>query len=474
MSLQNRGRDRGAKVRQRNLEENLRVNPVEDGNYSTSTYTDQGNLFTAEINNSGYTGAYGENVANVVFATLDKDRTGSDYYYTIGVTYSIQSPSQRGWFGASIINSGEPFSIKSLTSSNPPFIDYIKGFIVKVIDEKAVSTSPFSTTVNYTLLCAITDGEPSQLENSSGFSFSTTRRVYAYEENTSPIGLESTYDASNQIVNFYWDDTTRNAVSYKMMVRSENVGEYNQLFEVSGNNTQFRGEVKPLIFPALSNNSLSGLQIVNTGGDYAFPVTKPTFLSDGLQPDATLYTDPCGSLEITDWGVVSVTGSTGTTINCVIKAIKNNAEIVNYQYVDTELGDCVCTGVTALSGPPYIYGLTLNFLKPPFSTISKAENYFNRRKIKVHTGAVLNDRGSSLSRLPKILYDKYKEGTKFSINVNSLGLAAGNYYWSISSIFDCEGKTYSNWSQESAFTVTFPSFEIYSYGGYEENGYAQG
>jgi hypothetical protein len=58
-----------------------------------------------------------------------------------------------------------------------------------------------------------------------------------------------------------------------------------------------------------------------------------------------------------------------------------------------------------------------------------------------------------MNKEPKIVCDKYNENTKNVITVGSIP-APGTYYWKVASIFDCNEKTYTEWSQEAKLIIS--------------------
>jgi hypothetical protein len=75
-------------------------------------------------------------------------------------------------------------------------------------------------------------------------------------------------------------------------------------------------------------------------------------------------------------------------------------------------------------------------------------NIIMRQKLKIHTGIEVLSTGSNMTKPPKISYDKYSTNTKFVQPISS-----DTWYWSVASVFDCEQKTYSEWSPEELLIV---------------------
>jgi hypothetical protein len=97
-----------------------------------------------------------------------------------------------------------------------------------------------------------------------------------------------------------------------------------------------------------------------------------------------------------------------------------------------------------------MYSVTLLFENDlPYLNFSELFDAITKKTLSIHTGITITSLGNSLVKVPKVIYDKYPNNVKYVAN----GLGSGKYYWSVASIYDCEEKSFSEWSQEQLLIV---------------------
>jgi hypothetical protein len=452
--------------RQRDLETNLVVNPIEDGNTPADSIN-QGYIYTSEINQSGYEYAYKSLIYSI---TQEKGTTGTNYYYVLEVGYTLEQEgpldTPEGFFGSNLIKNGEPFTIVSDANIFTSYFNYIKGYVVNVIDVyPGLNVWPTEELV-YKIRIAITEGDMSSLDDGGtglypGF-FCTNRRIFTDNNLQAPVNLDISVNQTTDKVLFSWSDPTNLAVSYRFRLRSEDTVT-NDIYDVTGNNPNFNGVLEPI----LEGGSLKSVKIVDPG--YSYSLNVPFFGGSPINvqcnegatfpPIVLLYPSNCGSLTIDDYVIVDVTNVTTNQVTCILK--KNNNSISPnafnlpnpsmYIEFGNEFGDGYVITASLLDEK---ISTTIKLLNNITYTLSQAQEALIGKTIKVHTG-VWNTPGSSNISKIKFSYDKYKEGIKFYIPASYFGLLynQGTYYFSISSVFDCEQKTYSEWSEETKFII---------------------
>lgn len=451
--------------RQRDLENNLVVNPIEDGNTPANS-TNQGYLYTSEINdNSGYEDAY---KAQIYSIQQEKELTGNSFYYILEVGYVLENDTPlatpTGFFGSNLIKNGDPFTI---TTNGGITFNYIKGYVVNVIDTYPGTSSWPSEIIMYKLRIAITEGDLSILATGIPIPtyegvFCTNRRMFKDNLTQAPVNLNAYVDTQSDKVLFSWVDPTNLAVSYKLRLRSEDTF-VNDIFVVTGNNPNFIGVLEPI----LEGGSLKSVKIIEPG--YSFSLANNVYggspinviCNDGASfvPLVFLYPDNCGSLTIDDWLITDVTNISSNQITCVLSKNNNSNSPYAFNYpADTmyvEFGNEIGTGYVITSSLLNDkFSTTIKLLDSISYTLAQAKEMLIGKNIKIHTG-VWNTSGSSNITKIKFSYDKYREGTKYFLPKLLFNLIynPGTYYFSVSSVFDCKQKTYSEWSEEMKFVI---------------------
>jgi len=447
---------------QRNLDLNLQVNPIEDGNSSNDI--PQGYLATSEIDAAGYDGAFSGYINEII---SERPRTGNDNYFKIKVVYQVDD-YRNGWFGSNLIKEGDPFMIDALpiiSSFNP-----LRGYIVNVINFTEYKGSQIVYECIYELLCCITEGDLAILNPSNityfapgyaipgytitGQRFNVNRRIFNYENLDAPNNLQSTFVNGKNV--FFWNDPTNTAVAYKLSLRLENNTQKN-IFNVVGNSPTFNGELQPLL-SYTNPDQLGAVKIVNPGYSFSAETKAPVLVTTGTPPQINMLMNKCGAVDITEWIILdSISLSTHSTV-LRIKLVGKNPEqglsslfqpggsyYTDFQHPD--IGDSYTTSGTLVDGNVYDVDFQLFESAPPIFHSGAPE--LIGKKIKIHTGIGISNRGSGLTKPPKVVYDKYLTTAKYAL----FWPFAGTYYWSVASIFDCNQKTFSEWSQEEKLII---------------------
>lgn len=435
-------------VRQRELDSNLSVNPIEDGN-TPADNLNQGVIYTSELND-GYSNAYEGNITAI---ESQKTRTGTDDSIIFEVQYSVDSETPNGWFGNNLINEGEPFTI--LNGSSALNFNYIKGYVVNIVN-KVVTTAGSTDIYDYRLLCAITEGDVSKLITSGNQIFKTNRRIYSKEtEYVAPINLYSTTKESNNKTLFFWEDTTNLAVNYQVRVRSADLVTYDQIKIASGNHAEFQGSVEPLMFkpPYGVTGAVSTFKFTDVGLGYSAEELPLNFTTSGTGPVAKLYTTNCGSLLTKIGEVIEVVVVATNYVELVIKIKEGNStyQIEPNNYIDLPIESKTKNAYVSSIGTlnDYYFAVEVIFEDFSFTSTADAERQILNKTTEFHV-ADITSLGAGLTKTPKIYYDKYPTNTKF---VWPTALAAGTYYWSVAACYNCEQKTYSEWSPEELLII---------------------
>jgi hypothetical protein len=435
-------------VRQRELDSNLQVNPIEDGNTPIANLN-QGAIYTSELND-GYSDAYEGSITAI---QSEKTRTGEDNFFIFDVQYSVDDETPNGWFGNNLIKEGEPFTIVNGTSAFN--FNYIKGYVVNIVN-KDVTTVGLTDVYDYRLLCAITEGDVSKLLQTGGQVFKTNRRIFSKEtEYVAPINLYSTTKESNNKTLFFWEDTTNLAVNYQVRVRSADIVTYDEIKIASGNHADFRGSVEPLMFkpPQGVTGAVTTFKFTDVGLGFSAEELPLNFITSGTGPVAKLYTTNCGSL-LTKLGEVKEVVAFGTNyaeLNIQIKEGNSTFQIEPNNYIDlpieSKTKNAYVYSITMLND--YYATIEVTFENFTFNSYADAERQILNKNAEFHV-ANITSLGTGLTKTPKIYYDKYPTNTKF---VWPTALAAGTYYWSVAACYNCEQKTYSEWSLEELLII---------------------
>ena len=433
---------------QRYLDINLTVNPIETGNTPAGNIN-QGSIYTSELKD-GYVNSY-EGI--VISITSEKIRTGSKNFFIFNVRYIVNSLLPNGWFGNNLINEGEPFTV--LNSSSGINFNYVKGFIVKIVS-KTENTVMGADTYTYSLMCSITDGDISNLLYGGGQIFKTNRRLFLEETKYKPpINLYSTINEVNNKTLLFWQDTTDLAVGYQVRIRSSNLVSYDVIHHARGNHAEFKGSVIPLMFnpPYGIAGQVTTLKFIDVGLGCSFNTIPLNFATSATPPVAALYTNECGSLLIKTCEIKEIlsVGTNYVDINVKIKDGNTTYPITPNSYIDLPfLGrteNAYVYSILMLNN--YYATIRVYFEKFSFTSVDIAKKELLNKKAAIHI-VNITSLGSGLTKPPKIYYDKYPTNTKF---VWPTVLVPGTYYFSVSTFYDCNKKTYSEWSPEEVIIV---------------------
>ena len=436
-------------VRQRELDSNLSVNPIEDGNTPVG-HLNQGVIYTSELD-EGYSNAY---EGHVVVIISEKRKTGTENFFLIDVEYTIDTELPNGWFGNNLIGQGEPFTIVNGSSSID--FNYVKGYVVNIDKIDVTSVGP-TDVYSYSLLCSITEGDVSQLLPSGDQVFKTNRRLFSKETKyVSPVELYSTVKESTGQTLFFWEDTTNLAVNYQVRVRSADLVTYDEIKIASGNHADFQGSIEPLIFepPYGVTGAVTTFKFTDVGLGCSSRTNPLNFVTSGTSPIAEAYVDKCGSLITSSWQICEVLG-TGTNyvgLNIKQKGVESIHQPVFGHFIDLPIENYKSKNAYLIFANLVDYHLStqIYFENFSFKSIEDAERQLIGKDAIIHNGINITNFGSSLTKQPKIYYDKYPTNTKFAWPTI---LAAGTYYWSVAACYDCNQKTYSEWSPEELLIV---------------------
>jgi hypothetical protein len=435
-------------IRQKELDNNLLVNPIEDGNTPVEKLN-QGVIYTSELED-GYNNAY---EAHILSIASEKTRTGNNNFFKIFLSYEVNSELPNGWFGNNLLKEGDPFSI--VNGSSAIDFNYIKGYIVQILD-KSVATVGQTATYTYTLLCSITAGDVASLLPTGGQIFKTNRRIFSKEtQYIPPINLYSTVNESNNRTLFFWEDTTNLGVSYRVRVRSEDLVNYDTVYAANGNHAEFQGNVEPIMFkpPYGIAGEVTTFKFIDKGIGCSTDEVRPLFITSGTEPSLKFYTDKCGSL-LTKIGEVKEilnVGINSVELNIKIKEGNLLYPIETNNFIDlpieSETKNAYVYAITMLND--YYVNVEIIFEDFSFNSYDDAERQILNKNVEFHI-ANITSLGLGLTKPPKIYYDKYPTNTKF---IWPLNLIAGTYYWSVAACYDCNKKTYSEWSPEELLIV---------------------
>ena len=436
-------------VRQRELDRNLSVNPIEDGNTPIDNLN-QGVIYTSELD-EGYSNAYEGDVLSI---TSEKTRTGTENFFTFDVQYTIDAEIPNGWFGNNLIHEGEPFSI--LNGSSLIDFNYVKGYIVKIVN-KDVTNIGLTDTYVYTLLCSITEGDVSKLLPSGGQIFKTNRRIFSKETPyVAPVNLYSTTKESTNQTLFFWEDTTNLAVNYQVRVRSDNLVTYDEIKIATGNHADFQGYIEPLIFnpPFGATGVVSTFKFTDLGVGSSITVNPLNFTTSGTPPIAEVYVNNCGSLRTSTWKIyeLQATGTNYINLNIMQKGVETSPPPATGNFIDLPIETSKSKNgyISAVFGTGTWLGIDVYFEDFSFISLTDAKSQLIGKDAIIHNGINVTSFGSSLTKPPKIYYDKYPTNTKF---VWPVILTAGTYYWSVAACYDCNQKICSEWSPEELLII---------------------
>ena len=444
-------------VIQRNLDEALLVNPIEDGNMPVDDPL-QGYVYTSEIDNSDYDYAY-KGIVNSIFSS--ETRTGNNDFYQLEVSYTgvDESVSTSAWFGNNLINAGDAFVLQPLPATLTYF-NYVKGSVINVIDMIEDNTFFPNITYTYTLICSIAEGLTENMPQGidPNIEFLTNRRVFSTNENAAPVNLISAVNKSTNTINFYWDDTTEKAISYRLNIRS---ADNSSLFtyDVYGSSPDFKGVLKPYV----RNTKLRSVKIIDQGSKWSMAseaVKVLTGKAPTVAPLVSLFNDGNGKARISKWQVVDRISHTGPfNITIRVKPLGNTA-ISNSNFVDMNDGKDRISYVTVITGTSLLRQIVITFPDGnPYASLTTAqfnELFFNK-VLDIHTGArvlVSGFTNSNVKKDPIFEYDKYPTNTKWILPMIAPFIAGSSWYWSVASIQDTDKKIFSEWSQEELLIIS--------------------
>ena len=443
-------------VIQRNLDESLKVNPIEDGNTPVSN-PHQGYMYTSEINDANYTDklkSYGFLVESIY---SNKSVTGNNSYYQITVTYEVGNEgTHSGWFGANLIKVGDSFVLKNESTYE---FNWVKGSVIAISNVSVNSANSPLISYTYTLACAFSEGLTNKLPqgvlNPGDVTFYTDRRIFTETDDKAPINLLSSIRDGK--VQFSWDDPTSKSVKYKLTYRLEDNSVPASFYNVCGNHYNFNGKLKAKID---SVGSISTVKIIDPGSSISWETTTPNIITStlGVTPPAlSFYNNGCGELEIIKFKIIEANSWGPNYITCTLAPI--GPDLLNLisprNYVDlyenTRLGEARISNVVSTAG---IYTVAIIEYESSFiyTTFDELQADIIGKHIKVHIGVQVFNPGLDMNKEPIISCDKYNENTKYVLEVSSFP-SPGTYYWKVDSIFDCNEKSFTEWSQEAKLII---------------------
>ena len=444
-------------VIQRNLDEALRVNPIEDGNTPVND-PNQGYMYTSEINDPDYVDVYNCAV-NSIFS--NKTKTGNNNYYQITVTYEVTDNGvYGGLFGNNLIKVGDTFVLKNESIYD---FDWVKGSVIAISNISLNSTNAPVIEYTYTLSCAFSEGLTDKLPQgvlaSGDVGFYTDRRVFVEKDVEAPINLLSSVRSDGKIL-FTWEDPTNKAVKYNFTFRSEDNSYNGGITTICGNTFNFNGNVQAKL------NSLGEIQyvkIIDPGTQAGWQTVIPNVITSTLgvtSPTVIFYNDNCGSLGIRECQIVEVTAINVNTVSCKFKDISALTlggafwpRVYLDLYQNKNLGNQTWLDVLNTPAGDY-YNVDIKWNSSfVYNSLAEAQADLVGKRFKAHTGVYTSGPGLNMNKEPKIVCDKYNENTKNVITVGSIP-APGTYYWKVASIFDCNEKTYTEWSQEAKLIIS--------------------
>jgi hypothetical protein len=450
----NKNRD---SVIQRNLDEALLVNPIEDGNMPVDDPL-QGFVYTSEIDNSDYDYAY-KGIVNSIFSS--ETRTGNNDFYQLEVSYTgvDESVSTSAWFGNNLINAGDAFVLQPLPATLTYF-NYVKGSVINVIDMIEDNTFFPNITYTYTLICSIAEGLTENMPQGidPNIEFLTNRRVFSTNQNAAPVNLISAVNKSTNTINFYWDDITEKAISYRLNIRS---ADNSSLFtyDVYGSSPDFKGVLKPYV----RNTKLRSVKIIDQGSKWSMSTEEVNVLVGKLPtvaPIVRIHNDGYGKARISKWQFVNrISHSSPTAISIRVKPL-GNTTMYNSSFVDMNDDKDRVSYVTSNSGSSLLRQITIAFPDGnPYASLTTVQfnALFFNKVLDIHTGAqvVTNPLTNlNIKKDPIFEYDKYPANTKWILPMIAPFTAGTSWYWSVAAIQDNDKKIFSEWSQEELLIIS--------------------
>jgi hypothetical protein len=199
--------------------------------------------------------------------------------------------------------------------------------------------------------------------------------------------------------------------------------------------------------------AVTTFKFTDVGLGYSAEELPLNFIINGTVPVVKLYTDNCGSL-LTKLGEVKEVVAFGPNyaeLNIQIKEGNLTFQIEPNNYIDlpieSKTKNAYVYSITMLND--YYANIEVIFEDFSFNSYADAERQILNKNAEFHI-ADITSLGAGLTKTPKIYYDKYPTNTKF---VWPTALAAGTYYWSVAACYNCEQKTYSEWSPEELLII---------------------
>lgn len=441
---------------QKNLDNSLQVNPIEDGNTPVNDPR-QGYMYTAEIDNSDYEQAYKFDVQGIMSL---KTTTGNNNYYQLTVKFRMYDQlSNSDWFGSNILKAGDPFTLIPLIGGplNVNQFNWVKGSIIQVQNITITTVSGPEHIVRANLLCSFSEGLskdlPQGYDNDGFATMLTTRRIFAEHTNPSPSNLISAVNKSSQTINFYWDDLTSNAVSYRVNLRlSNNTQRYT--FDVYGDTPNFNGSLKPYV----RSGVVVSTKITDQGSGWSMENETPNMIvsSNVTAPVIKVHNNQQGQARISKWRIVGNNINTASNfISIVVEPLDYNI-LYDASFVDMNDG---LSDLAFINGETAIGKYNTIIIQypdgNPYSTLSadEFETRFFNKIIDIHSGVEIISSGSGIIKDPIFEYDKYPTTTKWVLPLSTILSQGPEWYWSVASIFDNDKKIFSEWSQEELLIV---------------------
>jgi hypothetical protein len=183
--------------------------------------------------------------------------------------------------------------------------------------------------------------------------------------------------------------------------------------------------------------------------------TNPlNFVTSGTAPAASAIVDKCGSLQTSTWQICEVlgTGTNFVSLNIKQKGVETTPAPAVGHFIDLPIENYKSKNayLTSVNIAGNYVSVQLYFENFSFLSITDAERQLLGNDAIIHSGIIVTSFGAGLTKPPKINYDKYPTNTKFAWP--SI-LTTGTYYWSVAACYDCNQKTYSEWSPEELLII---------------------
>lgn len=425
----------------------LIVSPVEDGN-TPLDLINQGYIYTSEsIDDYFYDTEYSSPILSFVSR---RSTTNVGYVYEIVVEYTAKeapSATNPGLYGSNLIKKGDFFTITSINDSH----SYINGAVIDILDIAVNGPVADTYTYEYNLLCNINSGDPLLIEVNDNFIWK--RRIYTDSSNEPvkayPSNLLATLKPDG--IYFRWTDSTDIAFKYNLRIREKNISDGGGLtyFNVTGLRANGNNDIllKPFLGTTGSyDKKISTVKIENVGTYYSVnPIVKIIGTGTGANVQCKLTDN--GSLHKDLYRVYYADYTTGTVR---IQANEHTFIPEESSYVENLSGDLFVKTKSDLGNRNW----EITFAKSTgedFTFDSSFANQIIDRQIYVHSGIIVLNGGNDYRRIAYTEIKKYS--TEDIYFVPSGILPAGEYYWSVCSIFNPNNKTYSEWTPETYIQI---------------------